>query len=103
LGERQVADNERRGEQDRHADEEPTQSAVRPTRPNGFALRCDAARPEELSFEVVQIRIMEFGPLPCRRESSAPVEIGGVTPSLVPRTRRLRDVTMELASLRIVL
>ena len=103
MRERHIADHERRGEQHGDADEEPAQPAVRSTRANGLALRRGAARPEELSFEVVQIRLMGLGPLPCRGESSAPVEIGGVTPSLVPRVRRLRDVTMELASFRIVL
>jgi hypothetical protein len=103
FGERQLADHQRRGEQHRDAGEEPAQPAVRPARPNGLALRRGAAGPEELPFEVVQIRLMGFGPLQRRGEPSAPVQIGGVTPRLVPHARRLRDVTMQLASRRVVL
>src|SRR5204862_695726 len=90
-------------EQHRDANEESAQPAVRSTCPNGFALRCSAARPQELLFEVVQIRLMRLSPLPRRCESSAPVEIGGITVAVVPRARRLRDVAMELPSLRVVL
>ena len=103
LGECLITDHERRGEQHRDAGEEPAQPAVRSTRANGVALRCGATRSEELPFEIVQIRLVRFGPLPRRGRSSASVEIGGITPPLVPCVRGLRDVTMELASLRIVL
>ena len=84
LGERQIADHERRHEQHRDADEEAAQPAVRSTRPNGLALGCVRLARRNSSFEVVQIRLMEFSPLPRRCESGSPIEIGGVTPSLVP-------------------
>jgi hypothetical protein len=62
LNKRQIADHERRREQRRDADEEPAQSAVRSTRPDGFALRCGATRLQERMFEFVQIRLMGICP-----------------------------------------
>jgi hypothetical protein len=67
LGERQFADHQRCREQHRDAGEEPPQPAVRPARPGGLALRRGAARPDELPFEVVQIRIMGVRPTPAPR------------------------------------
>src|SRR5262249_11177684 len=61
------------------------------------------ARSYEPSFQVIEVRLVWFGPLPCRRESSATVEVGAVTASFVPRASGSREVAVEGAALRVLL
>jgi hypothetical protein len=102
LGQGDVTDDERRDEQHRHADEETAQTPVRSLRSNGVPLGGALARLEELTLEIVEVGRVHAEPVPCRRQASAAVEVGGVAAALVPGMGRLNDMPLECAAIRIL-